>query len=148
MPNELGEQVGLAPASVVRALDPFTDDLPQVTQADALFGLRNVTVVRQESSQPDVERLLGNGRQSRIRRARMSAVSDFPVPGGLAGLRRSRPGVVSHGRAWNASRTKSRPIGPDPDGRRHAMAAPVLYGRLKKALQAVGSLRTVRPLVG
>lgn len=39
-------------------------------------------------------------------------------------------------------------VGPAIDRKRHAMAAPVLYGRLKKALQAVGSLRTVRPLVG
>lgn len=70
-PNELGEQVGLAPASVVRAFDPFTDDLPQVTQAVAVFGLRNVTVVRQESSQPDGERLLGNARQEQ----------DTPRPG-------------------------------------------------------------------
>lgn len=39
-------------------------------------------------------------------------------------------------------------VGPAIDRKRHAMAAPVLYGRLKKALQAVGSLRTVRPLAG
>lgn len=63
MPNELGEQVGLVPASVVRALDPFADGLPQVTQAVAVFGLRNVTMVRQESSQPGGEQLLGNARQ-------------------------------------------------------------------------------------
>lgn len=39
-------------------------------------------------------------------------------------------------------------LGPAIDRKRHAMAARVLYGRLKQALQAVGSLRTVRPLVG
>ncbi|MET4339388.1 hypothetical protein ABIB74_007263 [Bradyrhizobium sp. F1.6.2] len=88
IPHELGEQVGLAPASVVRALDPFTDGLPQITQAVAVFGLRDVTVVRQEGSQPGGEQLLGNARQEQ----------DTPRQRGLC------RGIVTFARVrWNSS---------------------------------------------